>query len=269
MTTAVQTSHFNPLQQLSAFGEALAPIFVSLFERTSSAFRRVEVMKRDEMGNIKLYDSRKKSDDPTTGRSSLQNKKIAVLSYIEDIKTGDLYLDELDYVVAFKCALIALAMPLYTVGKIGWEAVRTPFEIGTIALDTLHQIGQQMLLGRLYESALLARDGLSQVSETLGSGLFEIVKAPLFLLGAELAAIQGIFKPYHGRKFEAMIEKAWQNGISYKEDFRKIPVREGEDCWQAFKTDILNLRTFYLAHCFQVRGNVSDARISVIRRTPL
>ena len=40
-------------------------------------------------------------------------------------------------------------------------------------------------------------------------------KVPLFALGCELAALYGLFKPYHGRKYEALIENAWQHGASF------------------------------------------------------
>ncbi len=168
-----------------------------------------------------------------------------------------------------KCALIALGLPLFTLGKIGWHMAKTPIEIGTIGLDALLKIGPELALGHLYESAVDARLAALRIGQVFGAGLFGVVKAPLYLIGAEFAAIYGIFKPYHGRKFEAAIEKAWQNGASYKEDFRNIPERKGETCWQAFKTDIQIAHTFYLAHCFQVRGNVNDPRFTVLKRAAL
>jgi hypothetical protein len=157
-------------------------------------------------------------------------------------------------------------LPIYVVGQLSWCTIKTAFEVGKTALDTLARVGQQLRQGEYCEGVTQVWRGLSQEMGILSHGLFEIIKAPLFGLGVELAALYGIFKPYHGRKFEAMIEKAWQQGASYKKDVRIEPHPcNKKNCWEDFDT-----RPFYLAYCFQVRGNVHDTqRISVIKREPL
>lgn len=258
MSTVSQVGRLSPFSQVQEFCSSVGSLLSTLFERTDSAFRRVHVMKKDANGNIKLYNVK----DPATQ----QIKKTAVLSYIEDIKTGEMTLDEPGYIIASKCALIALGLPFYTVGKMAWYVFKTPFEISALAINTLMKAGQHLAIGRLYEGAVDMRIGFSQVPEMFGIGLFEIIKAPIFFLGAELAVIYGIFRPFHGRKIEAIIEHAWQQGASFKEDFRNVPPRIGENCWDAFVQDIHDAHPFYFAHCFQVRGNVQDPRIVVIRR---
>ncbi len=218
-------------------------------------------MKRDEDGNIKLYDRKNRE----TGTWD----KVGVLSYVEDVKTGNMYLDESYEALVVKCALVAFAMPFYTFGEMSWHLCKTPLEATLIALDTLAKVGGQLAFCHFYEGAIEILHGFSQVTETIGSGIFEIVKAPIFGLGVELAALYGVAKPFHGRKFEALIENAWKKGASYKDDFRNIPARPNESCWQAFVQDIKGSHPFYLAHCFQVRENVNDPRIIVIRRESL
>lgn len=259
MTAVSPAGRLSPYSQVQQFCSSLWSLANSVCESTDTAFRRVHVMKRGADGNIKLYDV--KVDGET--------RRVGVLSYIEDIKTGNMYLDEPGYIVSFKCALIALGMPLYTTGKMAWHLFKTPIEITAIAIDTIVRVGQLLVRQRLQEGATEMRRGLFQIADTFGTGLFEIIKAPLFGLGMELAALYGIFKPHHGRKFEAMVESAWQKGASYKDDFRNIPPRENETCWEAFMKDIKEARPFYLAHCFQVRGNTAEPRVIVIRRDAL
>jgi hypothetical protein len=235
MTTRIGTRPASPFSLIQDFCSSVG----SLCERTNAAFRRVHVEKKDENGNLKLYnvtdpDTGKAVKDPATGKV----KKKSVITYIEDIRTGNLYLDEEAHVVAFKCFVLVFAIPFYTVGKMAWHLFKIPC-------------------------------GLFQSLEIVGNNLLEVVKAPLFGIGAELAAIGGIIKPYKFRTWEAIVENKWQNGVSYKEDFRKIPPRKGENCWQAFMKDIRQKRPLYLAYCFQVRGNVNDPRIHVIRRESL
>jgi hypothetical protein len=220
-------------------------------------------MKKDTNGNIKFYHVK----DKTTG----ENKNTAVLSYVEDIRTGEMQLDEPAYIIIVKCVFLSLGMPFYTLGKMAWHTFKTPLEISALAMNALRKASEQFAMGGLYEGAIEICRDFSQIPEIFGKGLFEIIKAPIFGLGAELASIYGIFKPYHGRKIEATIERAWQQGVSYKDkgDFLNIAPRTGENCWNAFVKDMQEARSFYLAHCFQVRGNVSDLRMIVVRREAL
>ncbi len=269
MTTAILPTRTDPFTQLQQFCTSIGSLLGSLVESTDSAFRRVEVQKRDSDGNIKFYDKEETIVDPDTGEKKVVTKKISNLSFIEDVKTGELYVNDSRFTVAVKCAGIALGTPFYAFGKICWYLVKTPIDMGVIALDAISKIFSHVCLGRLYEASSEAQRSFIQMAQTLGTGLFEVVKAPLFALGCELTAIYGLFKPYHARKFEAIIEKAWQQGASYKEDLRKIPARSGEDCWTAFVKDVRDAHPFYLAHCFQVRGNVNDPRVVVISRNSL
>jgi hypothetical protein len=261
MSAVTQAARLSPVSQVQHVFSSVCSLLSMLCEKTDSVFRRVYVMKKDDNGNIKLYNVKDKETSTT--------RKVGVLSYVENIKTGEIQLDEPSHVIAIKCALLVLAIPFYTVGKMAWYASKTPFEITALAMDTLTKSGEQFVIGRCYEGIVEMRRGISQIPEMFGNGLFEIIKAPIFGLVAELASISGIFKPYYGRMIEAIIEQAWQQGASYKDDFRNVLPRAGENCWDAFVKDVHDAHPFYLAHCFQVRGNVHDARIVVVRREAL
>lgn len=244
--------------QVQPFYTSVDLFFASLFERTDTAFQRVHIMKRNQDGNIKLYHHK----DKTTGKET----RSAVLSYIEDVKTGDMYLDEPTHVISVKCAFVALAIPFYTIGKMCWHGCKIPIEITALVLEIFSKTSQQPVFCRFYEGLTGMHEKFSEISNIVGQGLFNVIKAPIFGLGAELAALYGIVRPYHGRKWEALIENTWQNGASYKVDFRSIPAKPGENCWEAFVNDIRKSHPFYLAYCFQVRHNINDPRIILIRR---
>ncbi len=244
--------------QIQQFCNALGSLFTGLAERSESAFRRVYVMKKDALGNIKTYDQK----PPATPQ------KVTQVSYIEDIKTGEMYLDEPGYVVAVKCALIGLGMPFHVLGKMVWQTLKTPLEIGLIASFTLAKAGKQLVLGECKKAAIHAREGFLEADYVLSCGIFDIVKAPIFGLGCQIAAIYGILKPFHGRAAAGKCANALQNGVSFKEESCAYPNFSQLVSWQEFKSYFHNLQFSYLAPCFQVRGNVGNPRIIVVRREP-
>jgi hypothetical protein len=196
-------------------------------------------------------------------------KTVNVLSYIEDIETGNMQLDEPAYIISAKCALLILGVPIYTVGKMAWHLFKTPVEISVLMINTLKKANKRCVIERFYEAAVEMRCGLSQVPGILGHGLFEIVKDVLFGVGAELASIYGVIRPYQGRWIEQIIEYHWQNSAHYKDDFRYVPARAGENCCEAFIKDVKDAHPCYLAHCFQIRNNVNNPHVVVIRREAL
>ena len=260
-TTITHRGQLNSIAQNQQFCSSLSSALNRICKSTDSTFRRVHVMKRDEQGNIKLYNVK----DKVTGES----KTVNVLSYIEDIETGSMQLDEPAYIISAKCALLILGVPLYTVGRMSWHLFKTHFEISMLIINTLKKASKPCAIERFYEAAVEMRRGLSQIPGMLGNGLFEIFKDVLLGAGAELASIYGVVRPYQGRWFEQIIEHHWQNGAHYKNDFRYVPPRAGENCCEAFIKDVKDAHPCYLAHCFQIRNNVNNPHVVVIRRDAL
>lgn len=254
MATISGVGSLSPMAQVKQFCSALGSLLSSeICESTDTAFKRVCVRKKDEEGNIKSYNGN-------------NGEKITDLYYIQELKTGNLYFDDPSYVVAMKCFMIFLAMPIYTAGKLMWNVFKTPVDIVAVAIDTFVNMGEKFCSLQLYEGCIEIKEGCVQIIKTLGSGLFEIIKAPIFGFGAELAALYGIFKPYHGRKMEGMVENAWQAGASYKGNCQSSP-RGNESCWKAFLKEMRSATPTYLAQCFQVRGNIHDERIILVQDT--
>src|SRR5579862_8762037 len=152
MVTFPTTTELNPFAQLGQFCTSLKDLVCSVCERTDTAFRRVHVRKTGPDGNIRTYAMHAENG---------QTLQAQVLSYIEDVKTGEMYLDEPGYVVATKCALIALNMPFYTAGKMAWHLFKTPIEIGAMVIDTIIKVGQQLALQKLHNAAVEMGRGIS------------------------------------------------------------------------------------------------------------
>ena len=229
-------------------------LFSSCFQKTEDRFGRVYINKLDERGNPKEY---KKRDE---AGNTIQYSEVC---YIEDKLTGDLYIDESASVIAIKCTAIFSVTPLYTAGVIAWNLYQLCGGVARAAAEMFKAM----------------RNGCSDVSEmkrtfsllphTCKERLMEMISAPLFGLGMAGAAALGVLKPLHGRSIEALVEKAWHKGASYKDDMRKIPERKAENAWVSCWKDIHSGKEFFLAYCFQVRGNLSDRDIRVLRRAPL
>ncbi len=79
MTTAIHTATLgiSPFEQIQHVGSAFSNALSTLFESTSSAFCRVHIQKKDEQGNIRLYDKKETVVDPKTGISRLRSKRSA------------------------------------------------------------------------------------------------------------------------------------------------------------------------------------------------
>src|SRR5690348_12970593 len=113
MATTATVSYLSPVAQIQKFLNTGADLLGSLTESTDAAFKRVTITKRDASGNVRFYNV----TDPDTG----QTRRVSVLTYIEDIKTGDLYLNEPMHIVASKCLAVTFSMFFYTLGKMGWH----------------------------------------------------------------------------------------------------------------------------------------------------
>src|SRR5690242_5569409 len=107
MSTAI--SSFSPIT--SCFSRLA--YWLPCASKTENVFERVYVNKLDDNGQVKTYDIKDKD-----GKVVRQTQ---VLSYIEDTTTGNIYLDESQNLIRFKCAVIFLGLPLYTAGMMVWQ----------------------------------------------------------------------------------------------------------------------------------------------------
>ncbi len=226
-------------------------------ESKDAAFARVIISNPHKNGQVKVYDS----VDPDTGKKTQSTTR----SSIVDRTTGDLYLDEKAYVVWVKCIAIMLGMPLYTLATIGWHLTKIPVVITVIAFDILKTVPSYCLENKMDKAWAHFKERVWEIATLSAKEIFEVVKAPFYMIAAESGALVGVFNPYLGRKWVGKIEYSWQNQRSYKEDFRVIPERPGESFWEAFVKDVIHSRAFYLAYCFQVRGNLSNKNIRLVR----
>ena len=118
---------------------------------------------------------------------------------IIDKTTGRKYLNESKGTVRLKCFFLALGTPLvHTITSIAVIAFRL------LKLATLSHFWMPKPEEKTYSIKNRLNDA--------GLDLIKIFAQPIGALGAELAAIYGVFKPYDGRKLYASFERA-QYGI--------------------------------------------------------
>lgn len=228
---------------------------------SEAAFRRTFLNKLDDTGQPRMFD--------VVDRRTNQVTRTPLLSYVEDVATGDLYLDEEWHVLATKCAAVALGNPLYALGTEVWHFTKMLIVVGVVAMDAIKKMGEQFCQGDAEGAGATCWNWITETGSALSEGIWGMASTPFYALGVEFAALYGIFDQYRGRKWVAAIEHSWQKGASYKED-HEWPVRnENQHCWDSFVQDLKKARTHYLANCFQVRGNVRDANIRVIRSEAL
>lgn len=223
-----------------------------------AAFERVYLNKLDETGEPKTY----KINDRVTGEPVYTT----TLSYIENRTTGDFYLDEPETVVRGKCAALILGIPFYTAGFMAWNVTKTALMTFLTGIDAFKQLGEQLASADIEQGCHLFQRQICTIPSILANGIWTVVSAPIYAVAAELSACVGLVDPYLGREWEAAVEYRWQKRLSYREDFSKIPKRPSETCWEAFMKDLVDARGCYLANCFQVRGNVANREIRVLRR---
>jgi hypothetical protein len=85
--------------------------------------------------------------------------------------------------------------------------------------------------------------------------IWNVARVPIYALGMELALCYGLITLdlYGAREKEAAVESALWRGASYKEDLRMKNRGEND-----------KVKAFYLAWCFQKRGNIRDHTFTLL-----
>jgi hypothetical protein len=115
--------------------------------------------------------------------------------FLIDQTTNRRYLNESKGTVGFKCFLLALGTPfVQSISSIVYVVYRI---LKLISLS-------HFWIGKNEEANSSFKARLADA----GEDLLKIVAAPVSILGLELAAIYGWFRPYDGRKLYASMERA-------------------------------------------------------------
>ena len=118
-----------------------------------------------------------------------------ISKHIIDQTTNRKYLNEAENIVGFKCFLLTLGTPfVHPIALIINVAYRI-LKIATLSHFWVEKKGETKYK---FEARL--------VDAT--QDLLRIIATPAALVGLELAAIYGLFRPYDGRKLYASIERA-------------------------------------------------------------
>lgn len=122
-------------------------------------------------------------------------KLIGLPKHLKDKTTNRFYWNERKKVVRIKCLLLIVATPLaHTIGMVLNIAYRI------IKLVTLSHFWIKKEGEGKYDFKARLKDA--------GKDLARIIASPIAMVGMELAAIYGLFRPYDGRKFYGTCERA-------------------------------------------------------------
>lgn len=221
-------------------------------DKTQDAFYRVRIQKLDDKGAVRFFNN----IDPATGKVKGTKSEF---SSIVDRATGDLYYDEEVSVVWGKCVALTVGIPLYGMGMIAWHLVRTPLVVKWSLCNALVRwpFSTEDIRNKLWED-------ITRIPSEIMAGIWGVVKAPFYAIAMEASAFVGLVHPYLGRKWVAAVEHAWHDKISIKQSFVTLPERPNDNCLMSCIKDTALNKPFYLAGCFQVKGNLSDKNIRVI-----
>jgi hypothetical protein len=171
-----------------------------------------------------------------------------------DTHTGKVYRSEPQWVVAIKCAEIALGTIVYVLGAMAWNTVKIAVDIVLLARKIISKVSSEIALGRSGAAChIVIQAVIWKLPRSVVEDIRRIVSAPIFGLGVELAALYGIFSPYEGRELIAKIEYAWHDGKTFRDDVRNHNRR-----WTCSLKDLFQERVLFLGWCFQVRGTIKD-----------
>jgi hypothetical protein len=115
--------------------------------------------------------------------------------HVVDLTTGRRYWNESKGTIRFKCFLLTLGVPL--IHPIT-AAVNVAYRVVKL-VSFYHFWGIKDAQGRF---------NLKESLSKAGKDALRIIATPLSIVGLELAAIYGLFRPYDGRKLFASIERA-------------------------------------------------------------
>ncbi len=122
-------------------------------------------------------------------------KDESIRPFVCDSSSGDLYNNDDFLTLRVKFSLIALTIPYYTIGNMGYHVYT-------------------LVEGKITES------------------LWDIVSDAIYGIAVLFSVLSGMVSPLEGRKLEAIVENHWQKGVSKHQDCRIV--QNGQACYLAY-----------------------------------
>jgi hypothetical protein len=172
--------------------------------------------------------------------------------YMMDTRTGDLYWNETRESLTWKCKKVIAAAPFHAT----FIAFRNTVRIFT---DTLILAASPLYRKDLKGFATALTD---TIPKAVATDVRRVVQTPFLYIAIVFQAAYGVIDdPNEARKYEAPFEYQVQGEVSYKQDVFQGKTDGSQFARiQAFmKYMVSDDHAFYLAWCFQVRGNIKDS----------
>lgn len=174
-----------------------------------------------------------------------------------DEKRGDRYVHEPMRMIAFKCVLLVLFTPVYLIGYLGFQFLRTPLTSGFVICQSLYRTGKNPSLPQMKQ---LGKDCFLTAPACFVRGMWAIVKAPFYAMALQGAALYGVFSPLEGRVWIGFLERNWHGTKGHRDDFSYLLKTSSLSRSTACSLLDKNFsHTLYLAFCMQSLGKIEDS----------
>src|SRR5579872_6758783 len=149
--------------------------------KKESHWQRVTVLRLNDKGGV--LKPRKVNGDQHVGPSGQT-------LYMMDARTGDLYWDEPQYVIAIKSALIFLATPLYTIGNMTWYFVKAKYDTVKIGVAAIKKFGEEYKQ-KCLPTALcnLIKSFVWEIPKTAITNYWNVLRSPFYGVGMAATAL--------------------------------------------------------------------------------
>jgi hypothetical protein len=230
----------DSLPSKSPFPASIAPdpVHQSSSNKIEPIFQRVFVRKLDG----KLIDGKPKT-----------------VSYIEDCRTRDVYLDKSLCEIRRKCIYIAFVFPVYTGMVMTGHLLYAFYRVVRLGHHAFKQLGEKWVVDRLNEGLKGFKDRLFEIKQAIEQGALDSGSALYYGIQVEGVMLYGCFwNPDEGRIWESEIEKKLWKNADYRKSFFQLRPQAGKSLLTNLCENILKAEACYLAHCFQPRGKITD-----------
>ncbi len=186
-------------------------------------------------------------------------------TFIENLHTGDLHLNDMGKDIMFKSYAMFFALPFYTLGMIATAHIQAGVAIYNMTLKFFQDIKQGFTELSPTKFITAPIGVLTDAALATAQLVWRVVRAPIFAICAALACIYMMFSPLDGRELYASIEAKWHDNATYRDVIcYKNPYcqeKSNEVTWEGWKHNwnlFLGGRVLFLAPCMQKRGNIDE-----------
>jgi len=172
-----------------------------------------------------------------------------VYTYLQDKRTGTLYCNDSEAVVATKCTAIFIGMPFYATGAALYHTALLPVDVVRTAISAVQQFHHNYNeKGFGYAFCILIKTLFVDLIFKCLYHLWGIARSFLFGSAIMVLCLYALVNPYDARIAIGTLEWIWHDQIPHTESYCHVTRKmDGKEAI----TEIFKAKVLYLAFCFQ------------------